>query len=310
MKTKSFLTYATVLAFLGAVTFAGCSKDNEESVQVNTSSIEKLANDENNVEDMTDDALNDATNIMGGNHLKSAGQFPCNATVDSAVISNDTLAVYITYNGENCRGNKFITGQVITKRKVGEFWGMAGTTVSVEFVNYSVTKIATNKTVVLNGKEAFTNVSGGVIWQLGTLVSSIEHKVSGSMQATFDNGTTRTWNFARKRVFTGTPNDLVLSIDGFGSDSGYENLVAWGTNRDGEKFYTQITQVVVHTDACYWRPVSGIRVHQIPEASMSATITFGYDDNNQLVTNGDCPTKYRLDWVKNGNSGTIYLPLY
>ena len=95
---------------------------------------------------MTDDALNDATNIMGGNYLKSTQLLPCNATIDSAVVSNDTLALYITYNGENCRGTKYITGQVITKRKIGEFWGMAGTTVSVQFINYSVTKLATNKT--------------------------------------------------------------------------------------------------------------------------------------------------------------------
>lgn len=310
MKTKSFFSYAAVALFLGVITFSGCSKDNEETKQVDTSSLQKLSADESNIEDMTDEALTDASNMMGGGTLKSTDRVPCNATIDSATVANDTLAVYITYDGLNCRGTKFITGQVISKRKVGEYWGMAGTTVKVEFINYSVTRVATNKTLVLNGKKTFQNVSGGFIWQLGSVATSIVHRASGTMLATFDNGTTRLWNFARQRVFTGNPNELVMTVDGFGTADGYENLAAWGINRDGEQFYTQINQSIVHNDLCDWRPVTGIKYHQVPADGKSATITFGYDANNQPVINGDCPTKYRLDWVKNGNSGTVYLPLY
>ncbi|PKP20087.1 MAG: hypothetical protein CVU06_10875 [Bacteroidetes bacterium HGW-Bacteroidetes-22] len=310
MKTKSIFTYAAIAMFLGAVTFSGCSKDNDESKQVDTSSMQKLAADEENVENMTDEALNDVTNVMGGNQLKSTDGWPCHATVDSAVVDNDTIAFYITYDGLNCRRNKIITGQVITKRKVGEFWGMPGTTVNVQFINYSVTRVSTNKTIVLNGYKTLQNVSGGFIWQLGSAATSIVHRTSGSMVTTFDNGTSRTWNFARQRVFTGTPDNLILTIDGFGTANGYENLAAWGTNRDGEEFYTQITQSIIHNDLCDWRPVSGIKIHQVPADDKSATITYGYDDNNQPVTGDDCPTKYRLDWVKNGQSGTVYLSLH
>jgi hypothetical protein len=45
----------------------------------------------------------------------------------------------------------------------------------------------------------------------------------------------------------------------------------------------------------------------IPSDDKQATITFGYDNNNQLILNGDCPTKYRVDWQKGSNSGTVYL---
>lgn len=310
MKTKAFFSYAVALMFLGSVTLAGCSKENEETPQVNTSSLEKLAVDENNLEEMVDEALNDASNVMGPQGLKSTDWLPCHATIDSAVVANDTLAIYITYNGLNCRENKIITGQTVTKRKVGEFWGMPGTTVTVQFINYSVTRVSNNKTVVLNGIKTFQNVTGGFLWQLGLTATSIVHKASGTMQATFDNGTTRSWNFARQRVFTGTPNNMVLTVEGFGSADGYENLVAWGINRDGEQFYTQINQPIVHTNACDWRPESGIKFHEVPADGKSATVTFGYDNNNQPVTPGNCPTKYRLDWVKNGNSGTLYLFLY
>jgi hypothetical protein len=310
MKTKLFFTSLASLMFLGSVTFSGCSKDNEEVAQVNTSSLEKLAADETNVEDITDDALTDVSWVMSGTGLKSTDRIPCNATVDSAGVVNDSITLYITYNGLNCRQNKLITGQVISKRKVGEFWGMPGSSVTLQFINYSVTRVSNNKTTVLNGKKLFTNVSGGFIWQLGTAITSIVHRASGAINTTFDNGTTRVWNFARQRVFTGTPNNLVLTVDGFGSADGYENLAAWGINRDGEQFYTQIAQSIVHNDVCDWRPVSGIKIHQVPSDGKSATITFGYDDNNQLVTNGDCPTKYRLDWVKNGQSGTLYRQIF
>jgi hypothetical protein len=66
----------------------------------------------------------------------------------------------------------------------------------------------------------------------------------------------------------------------------------------------------VHRMACNFDPVSGIIHYAIPAYDKSATITFGYDSNNQLITNGDCPTKYRLDWQYNGNSGTFYLWLH
>lgn len=310
MKTKSLFRFALASMFLGSVILAGCSKENEEKPEVNTSSLEKLATDENNLENISDEALNDIETVMNPQGLKSTDRLPCNATIDSVVLANDTVALYITYDGLNCRETKLITGQTITRRKVGEFWGMPGTSVKVQFVNYSVTKIATGKTLVLNGEKTFQNVTGGFVWQLGIMVNSIVHKASGSLQATFDNGTTRNWNFARQRVFTGTPDSLVLTVDGFGSADGYENLVAWGINRDGEQFYTQINQSIVHNDACNWRPVSGVKYHQVPADGKSATITFGFDGNNQPVANGDCPTKYRLDWVKNGNSGTLYLPIY
>ncbi|NTW34468.1 MAG: hypothetical protein HGB12_17915, partial [Bacteroidetes bacterium] len=87
------------------------------------------------------------------------------------------------------------------------------------------------------------------------------------------------------------------------------NLVAWGTNRHGELFYTQITQSVVRKQVCDWDPSEGIIIHQIPGVNKKATITFGYDDNNVAITGTDCPTKYKLDWEVNGNSGTIFLAL-
>jgi hypothetical protein len=85
--------------------------------------------------------------------------------------------------------------------------------------------------------------------------------------------------------------------------------VVWGTNRNGEDFYTRITESVVHKEVCDWNPVTGIKIHEIPAVDKSATITFGYDSNNEPVTNGDCPTHYRVDWQNGTYTGTSFLPL-
>jgi len=131
---------------------------------------------------------------------------------------------------------------------------------------------------------------------IGNSITSMVQKVSGTLQATFDDNTTRTWNIARQRTFTGVLGQLVMTVDGFGTEASYQNLVVWGTDRQGETFYSQITQSVVHKEVCDGDPCSGIVIPSDSLRNKMATITYGYDNNNHLITNGDCPTKYKLDW--------------
>jgi hypothetical protein len=233
---------------------------------------------------------------------------PCNATVDSTAIVNDTITIYITYNGLNCNGTRFRTGQVEIKKHVGMRWYQQGATVMIRHINFTITKVSNQKSITLNGIKVHKNVSGGVIWQLGNGINAIVHRTWGHVNVTFDNGTSKTWNVARQKTYTGNPpNHLILTTDGFGSAGGFDNLVVWGINRQGEDFYTQIIQPVVHRQVCDWDPCSGIKKHSIPADSKSATLTFGYNSNNQPITGNECPTKYRVDWQKNNQSGTVYL---
>ena len=155
----------------------------------------------------------------------------------------------------------------------------------------------------------FKNVSGGFVRQLGFGPTSIVHRISGVLHTKFDDGTTRKWNVARQITYTGSNNQLLMTVDGFGSEGDFTNLVSWGTNRNDEAFFTQIKQSIVHKQLCSWDQVSGIKTHQIPSASKSVTITFGYDSNNEPIIGDACPTKYRVDWQRNGNSGTKYILL-
>jgi hypothetical protein len=311
MKTKNLIQLGVILMTSLALTFTSCKKDNIEENKADPSSMQQLSADENNVENIMNDADNDVTSVMSnnGNSLKSTGWLPCNATVDSLAVANDTVTIYITYNGLNCNGTRNRTGQIEIKKQVGTHWGQAGATVIYKFINFTVTRVSNGKSVTLNGTKTFVNFNGGHRWQVGTLIDSYVVRATGTMQASFDNGTSRTWNVARQLTYTGSPGHFILTIDGLGSTDTYQNLVVWGTNRQGEKFYTQITQSIIHRQVCDWNPVEGIKIHQIPSDNKSATITFGYDINNQPITGDNCPTRYRVDWQKNNQSGTSFFSL-
>jgi hypothetical protein len=252
--------------------------------------------------------MNDINTLLSGGNLKSTDQLPCNATIDSTEVLNDTITIYITYNGKNCNNTRYRTGKVEIKKHVGMHWFQQGATVIIKHINFTITKISSQKSITINGVKTHKNVSGGVIWQLGNGTDAIVHRTWGHVNVTFDDGTTKSWNVARQKTYTGTPpNNLVLTIDGFGTAGGLDNLVVWGINRQGENFYTQIIQPVVHRQVCDWDPCTGIKKHAIPADNKSATLTFGYDSNNQPITGADCPSKYKVDWQKNNNSGTVYL---
>ena len=305
MKTKRLIKAVLILITITGISFTGCKKDKGN---YNTQSLQQLANDETDIQTSSDDLLNDANDVLSAGQTKSLNALPCGATMDS-LIFNDTITYTLTFDGLNCNGRKYRTGQVKIMKNINDHWSHAGTTVRVEFINLRVTRVLRNRSVTLNGNKYFTNVSGGLVRDLGNGVTSVIHRVTGNMQGTFDNNTTRTWTIARQRTFTGTPGQLILSIDGFGTINGYNNLATWGLNRNGEEFYTQITQSVVHRQECGWDPVSGVKIHQVPSDNKRAVLTFGYDSNNQPVTGSNCPDRFRVDWEKNNHSGTLFLEL-
>jgi hypothetical protein len=307
MKTKTIIRQALILAVVSVLSVsAGCRKDRNEE---DTGSLQQLAKDEVAIESATGDVLNDANSVLSGASGKSVTIFPCNVTVDSSSIVGDTITYALTFNGLNCSGTHLREGHARIKKNVNTHWYEAGTTVKIYYDTLKITKISSGKYIILNGTKTFENVSGGLLIQLGDSLSSITHKITGTVQATFEDNTKRTWHISRQRTFTGTLGQLVVTEDGFGSADGYSNLVVWGTNRNDEAFYTQITQSVVFRQSCDWNPVSGIVAHQIPDYEKKATVTFGFNNSNEPITGTECPTRYKVDWEKGSHTGTIYLQL-
>lgn len=309
MKTLKLSKLVVLLFALSALIFVSCEKEKNTEV-ADTKSLQSLSADEAEIHNVNEEASNDVDAVLGGGAGLKNGGMPCNVTIDTAQVIGDTLYVYLTYNGENCNGTRIREGQIVVKKKVGTYWGMEGAQVVVDFINFKVTRVATGKSVTFNGTKIFTNVTGGGLRLLGHLYTSIVHKETGSLQATINDSITRTWHMALQKTYTGAMGTLEVTLAGIGTADGYENLAWWGINRAGEQFYTSILEPIVHRQTCGFDPVSGKKFHNIPSENKSATFTAGYDANGNLVPDGDCPTHYRLDWVKGINSGTLYLPLH
>jgi len=312
MKTTHLFRSAAAMLILASIAFTSCKKDKLEQGTNDPTALTQLTNDEKSIEDITNQAFQDVEGILSydGGTYKSTERIICNATVDSTQVVNDTITIFITYNGLTCNGRLNRTGQVEIRKQVGTHWAMPGASVNVRYINFTVTRVATGHFYTLNSNKTFTNVTGGGIFMLGhNGFNTLVHRVSGDLNVVFDNGNSRIWHVARQRTYTGTQGALLLTIDGFGSSGDYNNLVTWGTNRNGEEFYTQINESIVLRETCDWDPVSGVKVHQIPSASKSATVTFGFNSNYEPITGDECPTHYRIDWVNGTYTGTAFLPL-
>lgn len=312
MKTTKLQQLVFILVSAMVLTFTSCAKDNLDLTSADPSSLEQFSADENNVENVLKDVESDVTSVMSDKlgNFKSLAWMPCNAKLDTISITKDTLAIRITFNGLTCNNKRNRTGTIELKTKLGTKWNDKGAAVVCKFIDFTVTNVGSDKSAVkLNGTKTMVNVNGGHRWQVGTTLTSYVERITGSMKASFDNGTSRTWNVARQITYTGKTGQYILTIDGFGSEGDYKNLLVWGTNRLGEVFFTEVKQSVVCKQTCDWDPISGIKIHQIPSGNKSATITFGYNDKNEPIVAEECPTRYRIDWQRENKSGTSYRPL-
>ena len=289
--------------------FYGCQKEKQTDTTVDTTTIQQMTADNTNVDNFVDESMNDVESILMD--TKSTLTLPCNAVLDSVRTLHDTVTKYITYNGLNCNQTKMRVGHVQIKHRINIHWIDAGAIVIVKHIDFKVWKIAhPDKWIVINGTKTFQNVAGGLIVQLGNSITMVQHKITGNVDITFENNTTKSWYITRQRTFTGNFIDqkLMMIVDGFGEKDGYQNLVVWGVNRNGENFYSQITQSVSYKQTCDWDPCHGVRVYTIPSDSKGATITYGYKDTQPIVGD-ECPNQYKIDWYKGNKSGTLYINL-
>jgi hypothetical protein len=227
----------------------------------------------------------------------------------------DTIVFTLVYNGFNTGHNFTRNGTVIIEKLKGVHWNSMGATVTFNYVNLAITKVSSGKKFTFYGSRQFENVTGGRIIDLGASggPTSVERQITGQMQITFDDGTTRLWTISKTRTWTGTfPGSLTVTDGSAGASAGgYSDLIEYGTNRNGEAFYTQITTPVIYSENCGygWIPIWGVLVHSIPSVPKSAIITFGYNSSNTLVSMGTCADFYRLDWNVKSKTGTLYVQI-
>jgi hypothetical protein len=121
------------------------------------------------------------------------------------------------------------------------------------------------------------------------------------MSVTFDDGTQRNWQIAKRRTFT-YDNGIVISVTGISALG--NGIAEWGINRFDNSFTSAIIEPLVVKQSCDFRLVSGQIKHTGPV--VTTTTTFGLDVNGSPVTS--CPSGsfyYKVVWTgANGNSHT------
>lgn len=292
---KSYLILAAVTLLTGMTLLNSCKKDESEA-DTTTLNKEQSSDGEDVAasSDMVDDEID---NVMSQTSLKSydGASWPCNTIIDSTLKAQKKFK--ITFNGENCNGTRKRSGNVEVTLTNGTKWADQGAVLTVKYTDVKIQHIASGKYVILNGTKTHTNVSGGLVKNLGNVgtPTTIVRKIQSSdMKITFTNETSRSWNIARQRTFTKVSGNTVITVTGFGEANGKSNLVEWGTNRRNADFYTQIESPVVMSQACDYKPSSGVKIHYI--GLRTVTVTLGTDVNGVPMTEG-CATHYKISWT-------------
>jgi hypothetical protein len=312
MKLKVVSSLSLVLFFFCFVLFNACKKDDSTTTNdAKNDEISAAVTDESQVSNEMDGiALDAATAIeyeptLSGN-FDVLEDIICDAHVEYSTAT-DPMTVTITYNGSNCGGGRSRTGSIVLSMAKGTEWKTPGAFFTITFNDLKITKTATNKSITISGTHTVTNVSGGLLIHLPT-EGPITHTVtSENMKVSFDNGTARSWNVAKQRVYT-YDNGAVLTITGLHTEGNETAIAEWGTNRLGGSFTTSTVTPVVIKQSCDFRITGGSVKHSTD--AFSAVATFGLNANGEAT---DCPGTgsyyYKLVWTgQNGGSLSLILP--
>lgn len=312
---KTILRYCFLPAVGLCIFLYACKKDNSSQQQSTTdvaTEVQGHSDDQSRVSGDMDDVANDADATLEASATFS-GRVQSSANVTSlcgatavADTTGATKKITITYNGNNCQGTTLRTGSVVISMAKDARWKNAGTAITLSFQSLKIKRLSDNKSITINGTQTITNVSGGLLLQLAALPNIVHTITSSNMSITFDDGTQRTWQVARKRTFTYS-NGVVLTITGIGTSGNLTNVAEWGTNRYGHAFTTSITGPLVFRQDCSGRLTAGEIKH---EGFATAMATFGLNASGQPTT---CPGTgnyyYRLAYTGPlGNSVSVILP--
>jgi hypothetical protein len=304
---KKSIQLITAFALILSFTFVSCKKtDTNDNSSDYTAELSAHSDDQARFAEENDAMDNDA-NLFIDNYpafngvIGGVNNLPCHAThtLDS---SNGIRRITITYNGLDCRGLTYRTGEVVLSMPVSQHWRDMGAVLTITTNNLHITRVRDNRSITINGVKTITNVTGGRLANLPAL-GTITHAIaSPGMTVTFDNNTQRVWRIAKQRDFTYN-GSIVITTTGTHVDGTTTGISEWGMNRFGHQFVTAITAPLVIREDCDFRLVSGQVTHS--KLVASTVVTFGLDVNGNPT---GCPAPgdfYYMKIVWTGANGVI-----
>ncbi|MEQ1676880.1 MAG: hypothetical protein ABL876_09275 [Chitinophagaceae bacterium] len=308
MKAR-ILSLATLILSV-SILFTACQKDTKSDDTDYSEQSSAHSDDQSRFSTEIDAVANDANamlEITSGftGRAENVNSIICDADVVIDTLSNPRT-ITITYNGTNCLGNRTRTGVVVISMAQGVRWKNVGAVLNVSFQNLKITRLSDNKSITINGTQTYTNVSGGLLFNLVAL-GTITHTITSSnMSITFDNGSQRNWQVARKRVFSYN-NGIVITVTGTHTDGSVTGIAEWGTNRFGNGFTTIVSEPLIFRQDCSFRLTSGKVAHNTN--LFNSFVIFGLNAAGAPVS---CPAgNYYMKIVWTGLAGiphTLIIP--
>jgi hypothetical protein len=296
------------------ICIASCKKDKTETPPVldeNDKQFNADANYYKGESDQSNDdintALKDIPAFRGGSaSLPAILSSPlCGVTIDSTLI--DSLILVFNFDGITpCFSpTRTRSGQIKVRLISGSHWSDVNAMLTIEYINFKVTRLYDNKSIKFNGTKTLQNVNGNnwLGFILGT--STLEYRErANNIHVEFDNGSNATWNSARTTQWSYTPSNgrITFTANGDTAMNGYSTVDSWGVNRFGYNFTTKYNTAVASNTYCgLWNFTSGELVHYVNNRSF--VLTLGVDQSGNPSTL-DCAYGYKVTWTPAGGTQT------
>lgn len=310
MSTKKILVGLTALILATGLVFTSCKKKKAFKNEDGQASADtRTAQGENDV------AVSDINDVISNQplmHGRTNGTQGTNGIMGNICgLSVDTNGAYtghivLNYNGTTCN-NRTRTGTIhltIVDYATGKRWKQAGCVLKVDYINYKITRASDGYSILFNGTQYITNVSGGTWFELLFMgQSNLVHTVTGdNLNVSFNGAGTAIYNIYRKFTYTYNSTSYVITCtgEGIGSSNGLSNLENYGTTRDGDPFTSQvITPVVWNTTCGAWAPIQGEVKIKVDSKDFSLDCLFGTDASGNAISVGSnsCPYGWKVEWT-------------
>jgi hypothetical protein len=306
MKIATKLFSLSLLCLL--LVFTSCDRNrrknklDEKTIQFNKD-VNTLKSESDQIDSDINSALNDIPSI--GGRIDGIASSPlCGCTIDSSQIADKII--YFNFDGITpCFSpSRTRAGKIKVQLTTGNKWSEAGSVLTITYINYKVTRLSDNKSVMLNGTKTLQNVNGNN-W-LGFLLGNSEflyRERAFNLQVTFDDNSQATWNTAKLTTWKYTPSETKITFSAKGDTTlnGLSNVDSWGVNRFNYNFTINFNSPWVSNTYCgLWRPVSGEVVYKIVDNDFM--LTLGVNQNGEPSTLA-CAYGYKVTWTN--SSGNI-----
>lgn len=323
MKTKKILFTGVIAVMIAVFAISSCKKEEEPAPIVTPPTVSPTdstsqttrASDQTNVENESNQAMDEANDVLMQVSTTRGVQATCGYTIDSSQKAYGKIT--LNYDGITvCYGKKRSGSIDIQLPHVGTIvtkWSEVGATASLTFNNYKVV-YQNNKSLMLNGNHTIKNVNGGGVIQLIVFNIPIVQKVRSNMQISFNGGTAIEWNSAKLRTITHDNSTGIIKVT-MAADSlpNTEKIAMWGTNSMGDHFvirlpidYTYDVSNPINNNTCNWKALTGQIVYS--GITYEITLTYGVGIDGIIVTPGVCPHGFKISWDNGQNVVSAIIP--